>query len=468
MKSNKKQNKFNKVMGEFGKGTLKTSAGDKVTDRKQALAIAYSESGLDENEEINNKKMNKIKIKESELVDLVHSIVNRVIKEDIENDEPFVAHGAYTLGNAGGYEIMLSDDGEAARVRDAFGSENPITSDWLPIEYEYDEESGDYEAMIDPGEDGHYNIPLNQVMRVNRFNESKQPKKIKIKESELRNLIQTIAKRVISEGVEDEEFISIEQLIDIANKAGDYVIDAKDAIEDLGIAYGEKIPTSRVVEVLRNYDLTIDYLYNGEEETYDWNFSINDGEKINRILQANNVDYEYRRDGDEIIFTFPTRDEKEKLFPLIKKAVENGELKLKGEDDPNYDWIHDDMFESKKINKFRIKESELKSIIKEVVNNVFNKTLKEEKISLEQEDNMRKAVGKMAQTIKGIVHDLTMHPHSEMENLLVSFVQNEDWVDKLQDIQFEMEEFAKISSERSQERMNAQAMPPEGLEGFGY
>lgn len=47
MKSNKKQNKFNKVMGEFGKGTLKTSAGDKVTDRKQALAIAYSESGLD-------------------------------------------------------------------------------------------------------------------------------------------------------------------------------------------------------------------------------------------------------------------------------------------------------------------------------------------------------------------------------------------------------------------------------------
>lgn len=44
----KKKSKFNKVMGEFGKGTLKTSAGDKVTDRKQAIAIAYSESGLDE------------------------------------------------------------------------------------------------------------------------------------------------------------------------------------------------------------------------------------------------------------------------------------------------------------------------------------------------------------------------------------------------------------------------------------
>lgn len=48
-KDSKKQRKFNKVMGEFGDGTLKTSAGKKVTDRKQAIAIAYSESGLDEN-----------------------------------------------------------------------------------------------------------------------------------------------------------------------------------------------------------------------------------------------------------------------------------------------------------------------------------------------------------------------------------------------------------------------------------
>jgi|TARA_R100000458_G_C8084484_1_gene117810 hypothetical protein len=35
-------NKFKKVMGEFEKGELKSSSGDKVTKRKQALAIALS------------------------------------------------------------------------------------------------------------------------------------------------------------------------------------------------------------------------------------------------------------------------------------------------------------------------------------------------------------------------------------------------------------------------------------------
>ena len=42
----KEQKKIDKVMGEFSKGKLKASYGDKVTDPKQALAIAYSEAGL--------------------------------------------------------------------------------------------------------------------------------------------------------------------------------------------------------------------------------------------------------------------------------------------------------------------------------------------------------------------------------------------------------------------------------------
>ena len=33
-------------MGEFSKGDLMTSYGTKVTDPKQAVAIAYSEAGL--------------------------------------------------------------------------------------------------------------------------------------------------------------------------------------------------------------------------------------------------------------------------------------------------------------------------------------------------------------------------------------------------------------------------------------
>jgi hypothetical protein len=79
-------------------------------------------------------------------------------------DEEFIPHGTYTLGNSGGYEIMISDSGDAAKVRDAYGSDNPETSDWLEIEY-VPNEDGEMEAVIDPNG---YNIPLNMVMRTNR------------------------------------------------------------------------------------------------------------------------------------------------------------------------------------------------------------------------------------------------------------------------------------------------------------
>ena len=40
-----KQRKVHKVMREFKSGTLKSGSGKKVTSRKQAIAIALSESG---------------------------------------------------------------------------------------------------------------------------------------------------------------------------------------------------------------------------------------------------------------------------------------------------------------------------------------------------------------------------------------------------------------------------------------
>lgn len=39
-----KQEKVAKVMKEFAKGKLKSSSGQKVTSKKQAAAIAYSEA----------------------------------------------------------------------------------------------------------------------------------------------------------------------------------------------------------------------------------------------------------------------------------------------------------------------------------------------------------------------------------------------------------------------------------------
>lgn len=86
--------------------------------------------------------------------------------EELFDEEEFTPHGSYTVSNSGGYEVMLSDSGDAAKVRDAYGSDNPQTSDWLPIEYIADEDDpeGDMVAVIDPNG---YNIPLNQVMRIN-------------------------------------------------------------------------------------------------------------------------------------------------------------------------------------------------------------------------------------------------------------------------------------------------------------
>lgn len=42
----KGQKKVGKVMGEFKRGTLKSSSGKKVTKKAQAVAIAMSEAGM--------------------------------------------------------------------------------------------------------------------------------------------------------------------------------------------------------------------------------------------------------------------------------------------------------------------------------------------------------------------------------------------------------------------------------------
>ena len=53
--STRKDAKVGKVMGEFKRGTLKSSSGKKVTNRKQALAIANSEGNR-----VMRKKMKKM------------------------------------------------------------------------------------------------------------------------------------------------------------------------------------------------------------------------------------------------------------------------------------------------------------------------------------------------------------------------------------------------------------------------
>lgn len=49
-------NKFEKVMREFEAGTLKSSSGELVTSRKQAMAIAQSEQERADNDRKENSK----------------------------------------------------------------------------------------------------------------------------------------------------------------------------------------------------------------------------------------------------------------------------------------------------------------------------------------------------------------------------------------------------------------------------
>ena len=84
----------------------------------------------------------------------------------METNDKFIAHGSYTVSNCGGYLVQISDCGDAARMKDSYGSDKPEISDWKEIEFITDEDDpeGDLIPVIDP--EG-YNIPLDMVMRIN-------------------------------------------------------------------------------------------------------------------------------------------------------------------------------------------------------------------------------------------------------------------------------------------------------------
>lgn len=69
-------------------------------------------------------------------------------------------HGYYQWSNCCGCGVHLSDDGEQAKL--IMNDEDCTTTDWLDIEYYLNEETNEWEPIIDLL---HYNIPLNQVVR---------------------------------------------------------------------------------------------------------------------------------------------------------------------------------------------------------------------------------------------------------------------------------------------------------------
>ena len=75
---------------------------------------------------------------------------------------------------------------------------------------------------------------------------------------------------------ENNSFINLDTLIKYAKNAGDIVVDAKYALEDLAVYYNDKIPMNRVLQVLTNYDLELEDV----EGTFE-SFNNEDDEDIN-------------------------------------------------------------------------------------------------------------------------------------------------------------------------------------------
>jgi hypothetical protein len=69
-------------------------------------------------------------------------------------------HGYYQWSNACGYGVILSDCGDSAKL--VLDVEKQSTTDWLEIEYVFNEDTAEFDPIIDPSR---YNVPLNLVMR---------------------------------------------------------------------------------------------------------------------------------------------------------------------------------------------------------------------------------------------------------------------------------------------------------------
>jgi len=65
---------------------------------------------------------------------------------------------------------------------------------------------------------------------------------------------------------EAKKFYTTKDIVKMAKNAGDIVIDAKYAIEDLGVAYGNKVPSTELDRVLTQYDLELEDLNEGRKK----------------------------------------------------------------------------------------------------------------------------------------------------------------------------------------------------------
>ena len=102
-----------------------------------------------------NNYANKTLMYQEFFAELLQSNLN-----DLDYDG-FVANAYYTISNSISLEIEIDDSGDALRIKD-----NNNVSDWLPIDYKFDEYSVNEEDTFPYVMYGEMEIDLNNVMRI--------------------------------------------------------------------------------------------------------------------------------------------------------------------------------------------------------------------------------------------------------------------------------------------------------------
>ena len=112
----------------------------------------------------------------------------------------------------------------------------------------------------------------------------------------------------------------------------------------------------------------------------------------------------------------------------------------------------------------KLRESDLKRMIAESVKRTINESL-----SQSHEDSLRQMVGKYALQIKNMLDQMTTVGHTDnnfLRDLLA--LENSSIIDKLYDVYFEMQDFAKTIDQRRKKEEDFAETPPGGWEDFGY
>jgi hypothetical protein len=80
----------------------------------------------------------------------------------------------------------------------------------------------------------------------------------------------------------DSDYLTMKDILNISVNAGEIVLDARPVLNQLGVAYGDKIPKEKVLEVLAQFDIDINDVNHERNETQKW-ISINDLDQMGLI-----------------------------------------------------------------------------------------------------------------------------------------------------------------------------------------